>query len=78
MGGGRPLEVPLASMGVSFGGAVIVRTSPRVDKGQNPRMIGPRPGQLLRPGTILVCECMQAEFPSSPLIGSPVAETSPS
>jgi hypothetical protein len=35
MGGGRPLEVPLASMGISCRGAVIVRASPRTDKGES-------------------------------------------
>jgi hypothetical protein len=36
MGGGRPLEVPLASMGISCRGAVIVRAAPRIDK-QEPK-----------------------------------------
>jgi len=45
MGGGRPLKIPLASMGISCRGAVIVRTSPRVDKGQNKKRspLEPRP-----------------------------------
>ena len=36
MGGGRPLEVPLASMGISGRGTVIVRAAPKIDKGRSP------------------------------------------
>ena len=55
MGGGRPLEVPLASMGISCRGAVIVRTSPRVDKGQK------KAGAPLEPRLFLCSEFPRIE-----------------
>jgi hypothetical protein len=35
MGAGRPLEVPLPSMGISCRGVVIVRIAPKVEKGRS-------------------------------------------
>jgi hypothetical protein len=63
MGGGRLLEVPLASMGISCRGAVIVRTSPRVDKGQNKK---PEPhwspGPLSCPLSFRECQLAEAQL----------------
>ena len=65
MGGGRPLEVPLASMGISCRGAVIVRTSPRVDKGQNKK-----PEPHWNPGPLFMPS--DSEFPRTILLGDSV------
>ena len=46
MGGGRPLEVPLASMGISCRGAVIVRAAPRIDKSRSPANASREPRPL--------------------------------
>jgi hypothetical protein len=69
MEGGRPLNIPLASMGISCRGAVIVRTSPRVDKGQNKK-----PEPHWSPGPLF----MPSEFPRRTLLGFSVNRESSS